>query len=223
MNWIKNNFLKHSNNEPEPFIIKTQDDGTYKANEDVLEGMEFRATLQIFTPLSVLKRHGELFQGRPSSAPKYGSERDGIWIYKTKTWSQLGIDLPELSEVESASDVGPVNPSDYLPFLIDLRAIFESDKDDNEKIKAIKFLHKKSQIYADFLSKLENFYDGFPEILFYKDFAKIPGVGLKMASKLYSSGFLTVESILNASEYELSKVPGLGPAKIKKILNNKSN
>jgi hypothetical protein len=222
INWIKNNLLNRSKDVREPFVIKTQDDNTYKANEDVLEGMKFHATLKIFTPLSVLKRHGEFFKGRPSSAPKYGSDRDGIWIYKTKTWSQLGIDLPELSAVDSASDVGPVNPSDYLPFLIELRTIFESNTDDKDKIEKINLLKQKSQKYAHFWSKLEKFYEGFPEILFYKDFTTIPGIGLKMAKKLYGLGFLTLESVLNASKNDLSKVPGLGPSTIGKILNYKA-
>jgi len=224
INWIKNNLLNRSKDVREPLVIKTQDDNTYKANEDVLEGMKFHATLQIFTPLSVLKRHGEFFKGCPGSASKYGSERDGIWVYKTKkvTWREIGFDLPELPEVDSASDVGPVNPSDYLPFLIELRTIFESNTDDKEKIEKINSLKKKTQMYAHFWGKLEKFYEGFPEILFYKDFTTIPGIGLKMSKKLYGLGFLTLESVLNASKNELSKVPGLGPATISKILNYKN-
>ncbi len=217
INWLKGKLLQRSSNEQEAFVIKTQDDNTYKKNEDILEGMEFRATLTIFTPLTVLERHGELYKGKPSSAPKYGSEKDGIWIYKTKTFSDLGINLSELPQVDSTSDVGQVNPSDYLPFLIELRTIFESNIDDKEKIETIKSLKQKSQMYAHFWGKLDKFYEGFPEILFYKDFTTIPGIGLKMAKKLYGLGFLTLESVLNASENDLSKVPGLGPATIKKI------
>lgn len=66
---------------PQPFVVTFHNDDTFPAAREVSHGLIFVATLQIRTPLVVLKHHGERYPGPPSAAPQYGSFADGIWTY----------------------------------------------------------------------------------------------------------------------------------------------
>ena len=136
---IESNILTFENEieNPYKFTYSLDNDEAYYQNSDVIKGLEFFATLQIRTPLSVLIHHGETFSGPPSKAPQYGTMADGIWVPVTKTWRELGIDIGEISEREGASDVGPVKASEYLPFLIEFRKIVEGNTKIEEQIELI--------------------------------------------------------------------------------------
>ncbi len=56
-----------------------------------------------------------------------------------------------------------------------------------------------------------------PDIL--QEFQTIDGVGPTMAEKLYGGGYRTLEQLKNATEEDLLKVEGVGPAFTKKIHN----
>lgn len=202
--------------QTDPKIIRL-DDETYVANSDVIEGMEFSATLQIRTPLSVLERHGEIFLGPPSQTPTYGSQADGVWVFKTRSFRDMGLDVDELIPIH-ASDIGPVDPAQYLPFLIRFRSIVESDKSHEEKIHNLLLMPKKSAQFKSLWSKLSNSYSDFPYSFFYSQFTVLPGVGLTTAKKLYDSGFRSVEEIISADVARLTSVPGVGQATARKIL-----
>ncbi len=227
MGWFNNLFRpkpadsgRESEVQPsvDPFTIRNQDDETYRSNRDVIKALRFSVTLQIRTPLSTLAHHGELYEGLPSTAPRYGEERDGQWQYEIKSFAELGVDLPDFGPSTAASDIGPVDPSDYLPFLIAFRKIIESDTPHAEKLAQVKALPKTSAKFAEFWRKLRKNDGDFPESFFYLQLTDLPGVGKRTAKNLYEAGFTNLESVTSATEESLLQIPGLGRGTVQKIL-----
>lgn len=97
-------------------------------NDDIIAGLEFFATLQLRTPLRVLRWHGKIHKDRDKPPPKVAiKEWEGIWLPKIKTWKELGgADLPEFVPSTAASDIGPVKISEYFPYLLGIHEIVES-------------------------------------------------------------------------------------------------
>jgi hypothetical protein len=202
------------------YIIKLQNDKTYHNNQELIKGMVFYATLQVRTPLSVLIHHGEGFHGPPSKVPRYGTEADGYWSYDLTPWRELGIDIDEMPESESASDVGPVKANEYLPFLIEFRKIVESQESVDKKIVEIKRLGRNNRLFKHFIRKLNAFYkykSDFPNSFFYNQFTGIPGIGQKSAKSLFEAGIKTFDDLNNADDKIILGIPGIGPAALKKI------
>jgi hypothetical protein len=59
--------------------VRIDSDASYAENRNILDGVEFIATLHVTTPYAVLIHHGEVFGGAPSKAPQYGDQSQGIW------------------------------------------------------------------------------------------------------------------------------------------------
>lgn len=200
-------------------IIRLNDDEVFARDAGILEGMEFSATFHVTTPLSVLSHHGEIFHGPPSHAPAYGTQAQGIWLYKTKSWKSLtGSDLEEFKSETRAADVGPVVPSEYLPFLIEFRTIFETEGPHEEILSCLQQLSHQSNKFAEFWRKLQESYDDFPRSLFYRPFAQLDGVGCVTARNLYVAGFRSIAQIMASQLPDLVAVPGVGVATARKIL-----
>lgn len=199
--------------------MQFQDDDAFQRNRDVLDGVIFIATLQIRTPLSVLQHHGEFHPGPPSAVPKYGSLADGIWIYKTKSWSELaGRKVREpITESCCASDIGPIQASKYLPFLKKFRTIVESNDSVDQKLALLFELRNSSEDFRDTWSRLQDVYPNFPQSFFYLQLAVIPGIGATTAERLFNFGFRTINDLQCASESELKRVPSLGTKLISRI------
>lgn len=215
MGWLKRLAKSEGMPAPEGQVIRL-DDKSYQANSDILEGMQFSATLQIRTPLSVLEHHGEVFYGPPSQAPKYGTQADGIWTFKTKPLRDLGIALDE-TEFTHTSDVGPIKPSLYLPFLVQFRSIVEGAASLDEKLAALSLLSTRSAEFREIWRKLSSNYGDFPESFFYLQFTTLPRIGRQLAQRLYKAGFCSVNDIVRASTSRLTAVPGLGSVTAAKI------
>lgn len=112
-----------------------------KENKAVVKGFEFIATLQLRTPLRVLIRHGEIHTDINTEPPKIAEEEwEGIWVLKTKTYRELGINISEMNPGTHASDIGPILPGDYIPFLITIRKIIELDIPVEDRIKKLRKL-----------------------------------------------------------------------------------
>jgi hypothetical protein len=94
---------------------------------DVVKGYRFNATLQLRTPLYVLKRHGAMHTDPRKPLPKYAREPwQGIWTAVTKTWKELGgADIPEFVSSAVATDLGPMDDRGeaYFSFLLAVRTI----------------------------------------------------------------------------------------------------
>ena len=64
--------------------IQTSSDWGGLASDDIIEGLQFIATLQLRTPLRVLTKHGEMHKDRKSPPPSHAKELwEGLWIPKT--------------------------------------------------------------------------------------------------------------------------------------------
>lgn len=182
--------------------LRSNGDHLYNDNQGVISGLEFSATLQIRTPLSVLEHHGETFQGPPSKAPVYCSEADGGWDLKLKSWADLAgsesvrqrlIAIGE-PERESASDVGPVKPSEYLPFLKDFRRIVEKPSAVSSLLNELDSLPCSSPTYQQFWQKLSETYRDFPKSFFYMKFTEVSGIGAKAAKESLNQVFTVLRS-----------------------------
>jgi hypothetical protein len=203
-----------------PFVIRFQNDETFNQNRDVLDGLTFVATLQLRTPLAVLQHHGEFHPGPPSAAPKYASLADGFWSYKTKSWAQLAgrqSFVPEEPETVHASNIGPIKASNYLPFLKRFREIVERQNPINQKLSQLQELRNESSDFHQIWSRLENTYADFPTSFFYLQLAAIPGIGPKLAKRLFESGLQDITAVQNAADAQLKSVPGLGSKLISRI------
>lgn len=187
-------------------------------NRDVLSGATFCATMQLRTPLRILKRHNEEFNGTgpPPAIPGCGWD-DGIWVPKTKTFKELGIDLPEFDDGMMASDIGevPLDGGDYLKFLLAVREIVEKEgaiscrlKDLNAELGGERwksFVRKhggKRAIAAHF----------FPRFI-----DTIPGLNKEAVSMLLKMRLDTPNAIAKSADEKLLSVKGIGPAKLLKI------
>jgi len=222
MNWLKRMFSPRTTTAPPQTPakpVRIASDASYAENRNILDGVEFIATLHVTTPYAVLIHHGEVFGGAPSKAPQYGDQSQGIWVPKTKSWKSLGIDLPDLPPSQHATDIGLQQPMAYLPFLLNFRRIFESDRTDEHKIEELRKLAAQTPAYSEFWSCHLAMHEDFPRNLFYRSFLDLPGVGRKTAQALYGAGFRSVEQIQRAKPPELRMVPGVGPALVKKLLS----
>lgn len=99
------------------------------ANDDIVEGWRFSATLQLRTPLHYLKLHGVLYPVDMGAPPEH-PVMHGTWVIATKPNAELGIELPDLilTNQTCASEIGqvPRDGGDFLKFLIAVRSIAES-------------------------------------------------------------------------------------------------
>ncbi len=146
--------------------MQFQDDSSFQHKRDVFDGLIFIATLQIRTPLSVLQHHGEVHCGPPSAVPIYGSLGDGIWMYNTKSWSELaGRKVWDPPESCCASDIGPVLASKYLPFLKKFRAIVESNDSVDQRLSQLVELQDSSEGFRGNLVSTAASISQFPSIL----------------------------------------------------------
>ena len=199
-------------------------------NRDIISGMEFFATCQLRTPVSVMRKHGEVYTG-DGEPPTYGSPRDGIWVPKL-----LDSSFDFLNEgVTAASDAGSVNADEYIEYAIGLLSIFELNTPINEKMSQALLYSSGSESkkriengllhyyregnIADVMSryisdreKLEYYFNK-PEGL-----TLVSGVNNKVAIELQNLGIHTLEDLSKVAERDLCKVKGVGEVTARKIV-----
>lgn len=210
-NWLRKLF-KAKDRATNSDLHKVDSDHFYSNNDDVIVGYKFFATLQLSTPLYVLKHHGELFKGLPSSTPRYGSEREGIWLPEIDPEYNLGADIV----TDCASDIGPINENEYLPFLIDFRMIIESNDTHNIILKGINKLVRLDK-YLKVSNLIHKADENFPHTFFYRQLIEVPGIGIKAAQNIYDAGLISIDDLLSADETELLKIKGIGKEAVRKI------
>lgn len=186
--------------------------------QDLIKGAVFHCTLQITTPLKILKLHGKKYEPPINNLPNYCDPKYGCWLPELKTFKELGakIDL-DIPKSKSASDVGSVYPEDYLPFLVRVREIVESQDAEAEKIKKILGLKSEDINFAHFIRIHKKNNPDFPIQLFYEKFLSIPGIGIKSARSLYKSGICSFDELKESSDKTILKAEGIGKVTLGKI------
>lgn len=181
-------------------------------DNDIFEGVIFSATLQIRTPLEVLEHHGEIFKEKNQIPPNYAKEQwHGIWLVKLQSKYKI------IKDSTCSSDIGQVNATEYLPFLIEFRKIVESTKTINEMIRELYDLADKNKNFKAFWNRHSKMDADFPNSFFYNQLTHIDGVGVKSAKLLYENGFKNIKDLQNAKDEDLLKIKGIGKSLLEKI------
>ena len=172
-------------------------------------GMRFLATIQLRTPLRVLRRHGEIFKDRNLPAPEVTkSSWEGIWLPCVSSRPMGG---------SMASDIGPIpaDGGDYIPYLMFVRAILESEEPIEVRVGKLRSMVLKKE-WEPFVTKLggrESIVKRFfPEFL-----STIPSLGQDAVKELQLLGADTPNRLGALSDAELLAIKGIGPAKMKKV------
>lgn len=185
-------------------------------DQDIIKGLIFVATMQLRTPLRVLKHHGELFNGS-GPPPSYAKEMwEGIWVPVTKSFKELGIPIEDPPS-EMASDIGPIPSTGgkYIKFILAVRNIVEQNSPaSSRRNELVVELNKDDwQEYVHKLGGIEKianrFFPYFLELL--------PGLTDETISILRNRNLITSSQISITSDKELLKIKGIGPAKLSKI------
>ena len=214
-------FLRKENNEtasnPVRVILqceptkecKTNISDAWKNNQDDINEMEFIATMQIRNPLRVLLRHGELHTNIKSEPPKIAMEPwEGIWVPLVK-----GIE--GLPPGEHASDVGFILVDDYLPFLIAVRKILESNDSIENRIKMLREYPMLGD-WRTYVSKLGGI-ESIIQRFFPRFIDTIPQINDATIAELSRLGLDTPNRIAAAPDETLLNIKGIGQAKLKTI------
>lgn len=186
-------------------------------NRDVLAGWRFCATMQLRTPFRVLSRHGELHEDLATEPAIIALEQwEGIWLQRTKSFRDLGIDLDEIATT-MASDIGqvPQDGGDYLPFLLALRKAAESSGTVKERRAATAAVAREAA-YKKFVSA----HGGQGKLLdklFPPFTSTIPRLSSATAKALDQAGLHSPDKIARASDQSLRSIEGVGPATVKTL------
>lgn len=187
---------------------------------NIIAGMCFEATLQLRTPLRILQRHGQVLP-LGSHLPDDFEQWMGIWFPKTKTFEELtgGRIEDKLGpeyEATHASTIGPVKPSEYLPFLMAIREVVEDQSLSMvQRSVGIEAVCHRSEFkeFAEHHGGADEIFDYlYPTIL-----SVIPGLTASLQEALTEMGIRSVGAIRRTSDKTLSSLKGLGPAKIARI------
>lgn len=185
-------------------------------NQDIIKELKFVATMQLRTPLRVLKHHGEIFNGS-GPPPSYAKEMwEGIWVPVTKSFRELGIPIDDpISEM--ASSIGPIPSTGgkFLKFILAVRHIVEQNKPINTRRNEL-LVELKNDEWRDYVQKLggidkiiKNFFPFFVELL--------PGLSAETISLLSQKELILASKISATTDEQLLKINGIGPSKLDKI------
>ena len=181
----------------------------WKANQDVIKGMEFIATMQLRTPLRVLLRHGEIHTNIETEMPKIAMAMwEGIWVPKTV----LSNYFPSGTH---ASSIGQIMAGDYLPFLISIRKIVELNDSIVSRIGKLREMLSVCN-WQEFLGK----HGGIEKIIgnFFPRFIDtIPKITDATISELARLRLDTPNRIAAATDAMLLSIKGVGRAKLQEI------
>lgn len=194
-----------------------------KPNEfNPIAGYRYAATLQLRTPLRFLEKHGTTV-GANDPRPNFGDNSQhgmhGIWVPTSNTFRSLGLDLDELPPFPHASDVGPIHPERYLPFLIAFRKIVESDRPRESQIAAIRKLKSKSDDFEVFYTELAGNYgeDDLAKGWFADQISKNAKIPIGMAKKFFDAGYSNAEEVLAATDDDLLAIKGIGKKALERL------
>ena len=183
---------------------------------DVCNGFIFCATLQLRTPLRVLLRHGEICPKSDGQQPQIALEQwEGVWLPKSRTWREMGIDMDEMDEGTHASLIGQIRPSEYMPFLVAVREIVEMSEPIGYRLQELRKMLSSCpwQNYVEKHGGIEAIVQHF----FPRHIAPFPKLPESTRENLLKLGLLTPTRIATTTDERLLEFKGIGPAKLKAI------
>jgi hypothetical protein len=196
---------------------------------DMTAGWRYSASWQLRTPLAFLERDGEFSPG-PNEPPLIGPAENflddgtgfnpyGIWLREID-YKGLGFSPPpppQRSTQWGPVRVGSSEEKDLLSFLKSFRYIVETSETMDQKLAELAELSTSTPANRRVWQKVVSSEPRFPDSYFYGELCCLPGVGVKVAERLYRAGFRTVQEIQAASDNDLLKVDGLGRGLLAKI------
>lgn len=129
------------------------------ANDQVIYGYRFSATMQLRNALHVLEQHGRLERVERSSLPTLTDEGwQGVWTAKTHAFRSMGVDIDETQDGQMASEIGPidVDGGDYLRFMLLVRRIMACALSDTDKANLI---HRSASFQGEGGHSFDRFID----------------------------------------------------------------
>jgi hypothetical protein len=187
-------------------------------DESLLKGWEFGATLQLRTPLRVLFRDGEKYEGLAEPPVIAQQQWEGDWGRGIKSFKDLGIDLPEFDmKITRSSDVGqiPLDGGEYLKFLIKVRTIVEADSSVEDRRILLRQELRQPE-WRDFCARLGG-NQNVTEQFFPPFIQTIKGLPKDAIAAMWEAGITTPEQLENSTDANLRAIKGIGPAKLAMI------
>lgn len=202
--------------------IKTQTDyrmSLWRANRDIIVGLQFVATMNLWVPLRVLSRHGEIHADITKAPPEIAlNPSEGIWVQKMCSFRSIGIDIDEPDPGMMASTIGPIptDGGDFLKFLIVVRGIVESDRTVETRAG---LLHEEltRTFWCKFVSALGGDPAQLVSMFFPYAVDTIPSLTMQARDALDRLGLDTAAKIAATPDIVLLGIKGIGPAKLKAI------
>jgi len=203
----------------EKTVIKTNNHTSkaWKGNQDIVKGLEFIATLHLRTPLRTLTRHGEAHTDINKEPPAIASEDwEGCWVPKIKSLEEiLGHKFNEPPAGLHSSEIGPISPSEYIPFLIAIRKIVELEEPMQNRIDKLRVM----LITCEWQNYVEK-HGGIEMIvqkLFPRTIRTMPKLNDEVKRELANIGIESLQQLSLASDKQLLSIKGIGPVKLKAI------
>lgn len=199
---------------PRPDSVDVHRGFDVRANTDIIIGYQFCATIQLRTPLRLLRRHGEVHKGIGSEPPEIAQEMwEGIWIPIGRTFRELGLDVDE-PEFTIASDIGPIpqDGGDYLKFLLAVRTAAEGEGGIEERRTAVARV-LRNPAWRKAVQALDGS-DAILDRLFPPFVSTVSRMPAKTATALIEGGYISPASINAASNMQLRAISGVGPGLI---------
>lgn len=186
----------------------------YNGNDELMNGLIFQATLQLRTPLEVLKHHNEVFNNKREAPPQYAKEGwEGMWLPNLKTWRELGIDEDEMPNHTVSTDIGSLEDDEaekYYKFLLEFHTIVENNHlSVKDKINHLETLYHDNPHYNNFFDR--NSFESYFGLLISNVFSS------KVALTLKNAGFRTLEDLKGADLEYLVTLNGIGKATLEKL------
>lgn len=208
-----------------------------KENDDLVkEGVEFHATLQLRTPLWILKKDGEVHTGT-DEPPQYGNDKDGVWLPKLSS----KFDFLDEGSTSASDAMGSVSAKKYLNYAIGLLTIFEQDITIHEKmLRAGQYAESEElQIVERYILKfysngtdnnnfsiadvMGRFINTDDRLEYFSDkenyLSLVNGVNKTIERSLIENEIKTINELQKLTSNDLVKLKGIGKISAEKIIN----
>lgn len=208
-----------------------------KENNDLCDGVIFRPTLQLRTPLWILKKSGEIYTGN-GTPPEYGGLKHGCWTPHLK---DNAFDFLREGFTPASDAMGSVTQEEYLNYAIGLLSIFEENITIFEKMEAAS-LYAKDDIQMRVEGFILKHYDNSTDKItfsivdvmgrfisekerweYFSDkegyLSLVHGINKTIEETLVSNDIKTILELKNLTTKELIKFKGIGKVSAEKIIN----